>query len=93
MRLPTIPALPFAAVAVAAATPHGGPLPGGEPEPVSVAIAGFDAHAGQAHRFSGPITSICQAGGGWRMLEDDGKGLAAAQVEYRIIADGVGIGS
>ena len=84
MRLPTIPALPFAAVAVAAATPHGGPLPGGEPEPVSVAIAGFDAHAGQAHR---------QAGGGWRMLEDDGKGLAAAQVEYRIIADGVGIGS
>jgi hypothetical protein len=138
MRLPSVLALLLAAGAVAAATPYGEPLPEGETVPVSVAIAGFDAHAGQPRRFSGRITSVCQARGCWMMLEDggvaarvmfgdhdfavpgdatgaavvhgvlsrkeltpeqvahlaaDGKGVAAAPVEYRITADGVEIGS
>lgn len=41
--------------------------------PVSVAIAGFDAHAGEARAFSGRITEVCQARGCWMMLEDDGR--------------------
>lgn len=79
MRLPSVLALLLAAGAVAAATPYGEPLPEGETVPVSVAIAGFDAHAGQPRRFSGRITSVCQARGCWMMLEDGG---VAARVMF-----------
>jgi hypothetical protein len=47
--------------------------------PVSEAIAHFDAHAGEAGRFSGRIAEVCQAKGCWMMLEDDGQ---AARVMF-----------
>lgn len=58
---------------------HGQPMPEGEAVPVSVAIAGFEAHAGTPRRFSGRITEVCQTKGCWMMLEDDGQ---AARVMF-----------
>ena len=48
--------------------------------PISVAAADTDAYAGDAHRFSGRITEVCQKEGCWMMLEDDGH---AARVMMR----------
>lgn len=61
------------------ATSYGAAFADGPVVPVSVAIAGFDAHAGESHRFSGRITEVCQAKGCWMMLEDDGR---AARVMF-----------
>lgn len=75
MRLPSIFALGlFAAASFAhAGTPYGNPLPEGGTVPLSQAIAGLDAQAGQAQRYSERITEVCQAKGCWMMLEDEGK--------------------
>ena len=51
---------------------HGQPVPEGSTVPVSVAVAGYEAHADTPLRFSGRITEVCQAKGCWMMLEDDG---------------------
>lgn len=58
---------------------YGEPLPPGETVPVSAAIDAIDAHDGQAGRFSGRITQVCQTKGCWLMLEDDGR---AARVMF-----------
>lgn len=61
------------------AQPYGKALPAGDTVPVSVAIAGFDAHAGAPRRFSGRIVEVCQAEGCWMTIEDDGR---AARVMF-----------
>ena len=55
------------------AVSYGEAFADGPAVPVSEAIAGFDAHAGEPRRFSGRITEVCQAKGCWMMLEDDGQ--------------------
>lgn len=52
---------------------YGEPLPETAAIPVSEAVAAFDQHAGKPQRYSGRITSVCQAQGCWMVLEDNGQ--------------------
>ena len=51
----------------------GEPMPEGEATPIAVAAADPAAHAGQAAKFTGRITQVCQKKGCWVVLEQDGQ--------------------
>ena len=75
MRLLAAVLLSTAAFLASAADPaaYGEAFEDGPAVPVSEAITNFDDHAGEAKRFSGRITEVCQNMGCWMMLEHDGQ--------------------
>lgn len=81
MRFAVALLLCFAALPVHAGEPtsYGEAFADGPAVPVSEAITNVDRYAGEARRFSGRITEVCQAKGCWMMLEDDGQ---AARVMF-----------
>ncbi len=63
--------LAFSPLTLAAS--FGAPLPEGEAVGIAQAAADPAAHAGQAAKFSGRITQVCQKKGCWVVLEQDGQ--------------------
>ena len=53
--------------------------------PISVAAADTDAYAGDAHRFSGRITEVCQKEGCWMMLEDNGEAARVMMKDHAFL--------
>lgn len=72
---------PFATLAAA---PFGEPMPAGEAMPVSQAVAQAGAEPGEARKFSGRITEVCQTKGCWVMLEDDGQAVRVMMKNHDI---------
>jgi hypothetical protein len=57
----------------AQAAAYGAAMPAGDATPISVAAASVQpGESGEARKFSGRVTEVCQAKGCWVMLEHDG---------------------
>jgi hypothetical protein len=76
--------MPFASLHAGEMRTFGDPMPAGAAEPVSSALASATAAPGEARKFSGRITEVCQAKGCWVMLEDEGQAVRVMMQDHDV---------
>ena len=75
--------LPVAALHAEPKT-FGEAMPGGEAMPLAAALADAGEEPGEARKYSGRITEVCQAKGCWVMLEDEGQAVRVMMQDHDV---------